>query len=246
MRSRTVIYLAIVLLNVIGVRASATTQQELKARVVSATKDLKDISMIGTVVESNKDIVEKVDASYARLYELKSARISLKAPDKLRIEGKLGMVKFEYIIAGGMKITRAPMLRFKKKEDYSSDPAKLQGPFDMGLVTPSLWENRRVEILDDPECKLNSEIMLKLRWLKGDMYYLAWVDEQNLWLKRIEKRDGEGKLRVRMVYSNPKNIGGVIWMPTTAEMYAPDGAKAGKTEISDIKFNVGMPDSMFE
>lgn len=168
MRSRIVIWLFVVW-GIAGqpLSASAITGQELKARVEAATKDFKDIDMLGTVVESDMGAIEKVEPSYARLYELKSAKISLKTPDKLRIEGKLGMVKFEYIINDGVKITRAPMVRFKKREDYKNDPAKLQEPLDIGLITPTIWRKRSVEIVDDAEATRNSEILLRLRWIKA-------------------------------------------------------------------------------
>ncbi len=156
------------------------------------------------------------------------------------------MVKFEYIIAGGRKIFRAPKVRINKTDDYSKDPAKLQTPLDLGLVTPQLWENRKVEIVDDPDAQANGEIKLKLTWFKGDMYNLTWIDATNLWLKRFEKHDCAGSLKARVVYSNPVNAGGVIWMPTKVELFAPDGTKAGTTELSDIKVNTNLPDSLFQ
>ncbi|MHB9035278.1 MAG: hypothetical protein ACYC64_01335 [Armatimonadota bacterium] len=240
------VMVAATLLSTVVAQAGAITESELKARVEAATKNLVDLSLLGTVVQSNKEALSKVDQNYARLYEFKSARVMLKLPDKVRMEGKLGMVKFEYIVNGGMKIFRASPVKISKKEDYSNDPAKLQSPLDVGLVTPVLWVKRSVEVLDDAEAKVNGEIKLRLRWLKGDMEYLAWIDEQNLWLKKLEKRDGQGNLKVRMVYSNPKNIGGIVWLPTRAEMYAPDGDRAGATEISDIKYNSSLPDSLFQ
>lgn len=224
----------------------ALTSAELKARVAAATKNLKDISMLGTVVNANKQAISKVDENYARLYDFKSARVMLKLPDKVRMEGKLGMVKFEYIVNGGTKIFRASPVRINKKENYSDDPAKLQSPLDVGIITPGLWEKRCVEVVDDAEAKSNGEIKLELRWLKGDMVYFAWLDEANLWLKKLEKRDAQGNLKFRMVYSNPKNVDGVIWLPTRAEMFAPDGDRAGTTEMSDIKYNSGLSDSLFE
>lgn len=226
--------------------AAPVTERDLKARIESATKDFKDLTTTVNVKEKNKSALTKVDENYARLYEFKSATLSLKAPDKIRIDSKLGMVKFEYIIAGGKKIFRAPKVRVNKTDDYSKDPAKLQTPLDLGLVTPQLWDNRKVELLDDADAQANGEIKLKLTWLKGDMYNLIWIDAANLWLKCFEKHDSAGNLKARVVYSNPVNAAGVIWMPTTVELYAPDGTKAGTTELSDIKINTNLPDTLFQ
>jgi len=229
-----------------GVGLAVETEKELKARIEAATKDLKDLSILGTVVESDKKVLAKVDPNYARLYEFKSARIMLKIPGKLRMEGKLGMVRFEYIVNGGMKIFRASPVKINKKEDYSKDPAKLQSALDIGLLTTSLWDNRKVEVVDDPECEDKGEIKLKLKWPKGDMTYYLWIDAKNLWMKRFEKRDAENNIKVATVYSNPKNIFGNLWMPTRAELYTENGDKAGASEVSDIKYNIGLPNSLFE
>lgn len=227
-------------------QAAPITTDELKCRVDAATKDFKDVTMTVTVKDKNKAALTKVDQNYARLYEFQSAALQLKAPDMIRIESKLGMVKFEYIISGGKKIFRAPKIRMNKVDDYSSDPAKLQSPLDLGIVTSQLFVGRKVEVVDDADGQAKGEIALKLTWLKGDMVNLVWLDAANLWLKRFEKRDSQGKLLARVVYSNPQNPGGVIWMPTKVELYAPDGDRAGSTELGDIKVNTNLPDSLFK
>jgi outer membrane lipoprotein-sorting protein len=222
------------------------TEQSLKTKITALTKDLQDLSMTGTVVQSNKDALAEVEPNFARLYEFKSAKVMLKLPDRLRMEGKLGMVRVEYVVNGSTKIFRASPIKVNKREEYPDDPAKLQGALDVGLVTPTMWKNRRIEIVDDSDADTCGEIKLRLRWPKGDMVYYAWLDAQNLWLKKYEKYDSQGKLKARMVYSNPKNIFGNMWMPTRVEMYAPDGDKAGTSEMSDIKYNIGLPDSLFK
>lgn len=232
--------------SVCAVQAAPITTDQLKDRIETATKNFKDATITATVKDKNKAALTKVDQNYARLYEFQSAALQLKTPDMIRIESKLGMVKFEYIIAGGKKIFRAPKIRMNRVDDYSNDPAKLQSPLDLGIVTPQLFVNRRVEVLDDADAASKGEIALKLTWLKGDMVNLVWLDATNLWLKRFEKRDSQGKLLARVVYSNPQNPGGVIWMPTKVELYAPDGDKAGSMELSDIKINTNLPDSLFK
>lgn len=226
--------------------SAAITESELKARVIESTKDFQDLSVVGTVIYKNKAALTKVDSAYSQLYEFKTANVKLKMPDKLRIDGKLGMVKVEYIVNQGTKIVRSPTLKINKKKDYSCDPAKLQNALDIGLITPSLWNGRQVEVIEDSEANANSEIKLRLKWTKGDMVYMAWVDEKDLWLKRFEKQDNAGNLQVRMVYSNPQKIGEVIWMPMKVEMFAADGEKAGASEFSDVKVNAGLADSIFE
>ncbi|MCX8053678.1 MAG: hypothetical protein N3B12_07700 [Armatimonadetes bacterium] len=222
------------------------TESELKARIEKAAEGFKDISMVGTVTYKNRKAIAKIESNYARLYEFKSANIYFKDPDKLRMDGKLGMVRFEYIVNGWSKIVRAPTIRLVKREDFTGDPAKLQDAFDLGIITPALWRNRRIEVIEDPEATSNSEIKVRLHWPKGDMMLLAWLDSKDLFLKRFEKRTGDGKLQFRAIYLNPKKVGGLIWMPTTVEIYTSDGEKAGASEYTDIKVNTGLSDSLFE
>lgn len=246
MSRRSSLVIATLMLLAVVVCAQPVSEQDLRVRIESATKDFRDVTMTVNVKDKNKAALTKVDPDYARLYEFQTATLWVKAPDKIRIDSKLGMVKFEYIVAGGKKIFRAPKVRINKVDDYSKDPAKLQTPLDLGIVTPQLWQNRKVQVLDDPEDRADGEIKLRLTWFKGDMYNLAWLDAANLWLKRFEKHDGAGNLRARVVYSNPVNVGGVIWMPTKVELFAPDGSKAGTTELTDIKVNTNLPDTLFQ
>ncbi|MGQ9454512.1 MAG: hypothetical protein ACUVRS_07260 [Armatimonadota bacterium] len=226
--------------------ANITKEEELKSRIELATAGFKDICFVGTVTQKNKKAMSKIESNYARLYDFQSARVYYKEPNKLRIEGKLGMVKFEYICNGNTKIVRAPAIRLSNRKDYPGDPAKLQDAFDIGLMTPSLWSHRNIEIIDDPEASANGEIKLRLRWPKGEMIHFAWLDGKDLWLKRFEKRTGDGKLLYRVNYSNPRKAGDIIWMPTVIEVFTSDGEKAGTTEYSDIKVNTNLSDTLFE
>ncbi len=238
---------AIVVCLAVGTPAGAViSEAELKARIEEATKGFKSVSMVGTVTYKNKKAIASIESNYARLYDFKSASISFKDPDKLRMDGKLGMVRFEYIVNGWSKIIRAPTVRFTKREDFTGDPAKLQDAFDVGLVTPALWRHRRIEVIDDAEAAARDEIKIRLHWPKGDMMLLAWLDKEDLWLKRFEKRTGAGELQLKVLYLKPRKAGGIIWMPTTVELYASDGEKAGASEYTDIRVNTGLADSFFE
>ncbi len=222
------------------------SEGELRSRITEATKSFQDLTMVGTVIYKDRKALAKIESAYSMLYDFKSATISFKYPDKLRMDGKLGMVRFEYIVNGSTKLIRAPSVRINKKEDYSNDPAKTQSALDIGLVTPSLWQKRKVELVNDLEAAVKGEFKLRLRWPKGDMIYYIWIDAKDLYLKMFEKRDAQGRLQIRVVYSNPKKFGGVIWVPTRVEVIGPDGDKAGVSEFSDVKVNTGLPDFLFE
>lgn len=222
------------------------SSDELKARIASQTKDFKDIVMTVTITGKNKDALEKIEPSYTRLYDFKSAVLSFKGPDKMRTEGKLGMVRFEYIINGVTKIVRSPTIRLNQVTKYPNEPAKLQDAFDLGLICSAIYKSRRIEVVEDAQAQINNEIKIRLFYPNGDMKYFAWLDKTNLWLKRFEKRTSKDVLKVRYEFYDAKNIDNVIWLPTKTEMFAPTGEKAGVSETSNIKINVGLDDKIFE
>ncbi len=224
----------------------AITVEQLQARITEATKNFKDFTTTAVVKDKNKKAMNKIEPGLQQLYESKSANISYKAPDKLKIEGKLGMVRAEYIVNGVIKTTRAPQISFRERKDYKDDPSKLQDALDVGLITPQLWKYRRLEIQTDPEAEKAGEIKVRYYFPKGDMNYTIWLDAKNLWLKRYEKREADGKFRVKVVYSMPMEIKDVIWLPTRVEMFDPDGNRAGMMEYTNIKANTGIDDKVFE
>lgn len=219
---------------------------ELKARVNRVSGKLKDISFSVTVIEKNQAALERMEPEYAALYELKSVRVYMKQPGMVRTEGKLGMVKFEYIINGWRKIVRAPMLKIRKESDYTGKPGKLTTPFDFGLVTPSLWDNRTVSVEEDAEASAAGEIRVRLRWAGSGTSIVAWLDSTNLCLKRVERRDSDDAARFRIIYMNHKLHDGVVWVPSRAEMFSPAGERVGVSELGDVKVNTGLPDSLFK
>lgn len=229
-----------------SVPAAALTVDEIKSGIARAAAGFKDASFELAVVEKNMEVIENVDSNMARMYEFKNARIYLKEPDKLRTEGKLGMVKFEYIINDGRKIIRAPMLKIRKESNYKGNPGKLSDALDFGILTPSLWAVRRLEVVDDPAAAAAGQTKIRLRWGDAAMSVLLWVDNKELSLKRMEKRDGDDRLKIAVVYSNHRRPHGAPWIPTRADVFAPDGAKIGASEASDLKVNSGLADTLFK
>lgn len=228
----------------LAVPALAITEDELKARVESATKGFSDISMTVTVDLKDKNALMKMEPSYARLYECKTANVYIKMPDKVKTEGKLGMVKFEYIINGTTKIFRAKNLRVNQKEDCAKKPAKLQGAFDFGLLTTSLWSSRIVKIIPDAQAEANGEIKLKLNWIVGSTGHIIWIDAKDLYLKKVQKVDGQDKVESTVVYSNPTRVDSIM-VPTKAELFSPEGVSVGISTLSNIKVNTNLSDSIF-
>lgn len=221
------------------------TLEELKEQITAKTANFKDLTQTAVITYKNKSAMAKVKDNLTNLYDFKTAKISIKYPDMMRTEGKLGMVGFTYIINGTTRYIRVPSLRTNKKNDYEKEPSKVQDLLQFGLVTPEIWTMREPKILPDPEAEANGEILLSAGHPNNDMQKLFWIDNTNFYMKKYEKRNPDGTVIVTIVYSKPELFDGVIWVPTVAELYAPNGDKAGELELQDTKVNTGLSDDLF-
>lgn len=222
------------------------TLDGLKTTVTKLTKDFRDVTMTAVVTYRNKRALAKVEESFTRLYEFKTAKISAKSPDKMKTEGRLGMLSFTYIVNDTTRIVRIPSIRMNKKDENKDQPSKVQDLSDMGILTPSAWRIRELCLCPDPEAASKDQVLINAAYPKNTMQNMFWIDTKNYCLTRFEKRDASGKVTIRLEYSKPQYFGNAIWLPTVVEIFAPDGERAGAMELRDIKVNTGLTDSMFE
>jgi len=222
------------------------TIEGLKAKVTEMTKDFKDVTMTAVVTYKNKRALAKVEESFTRLYEFKTAKVTAKSPDKLKTEGRLGMLSFTYIVNNTTRIVRVPTIRVNKTDEYKNEPSKLQDLLDIGLLTQGAWRVRQLVIMPDPDAVTKGEMLINAPYPNNTMQNLFWIDTTNFCLKRFEKRDANGKSTIKLEYSKPKYFGNAIWLPTVVEIFAPDGERAGAMELRDIQVNTGITDSLFE
>ena len=223
-----------------SVSASAA---DLRSRIRQETGDFKDISLTCKVLQADHDALRKIGKDFPKSYEFKSTLVRFKAPDKMKMEGKLGMVKIEIIINGNRKITIIPPIHYRKREDISDKPHKRQTDLDVGMITDSLWRGYIVTSIDDDGpadritfCRENSK----------DKKLVAWVDDKSLKLLKVEKYESDGRLISRYIYSGHSLINGVAWVPSKIQVYNCDGKLAGTTSYENIKINTGIPDSVFD
>ena len=97
--------------------------------------------MTAAVTYKNKRALAKVEESFTRLYEFKTAKVTAKSPDKLKTEGRLGMLSFTYIVNNTTRIVRVPTIRVNKKDEYKNEPSKLQDLLDIGCTDTGCLAN---------------------------------------------------------------------------------------------------------
>lgn len=223
------------------------TLGELQKRVVDATAGFKDIAATAVVEYKNDEVLAKIGKRYAQQLELKKALIRFKGPDKTRVEGALGVMKFVYITNHDHKIVRIKPIGYDKKESIVDKPHRRQDAIDMGLVTKDLWdqyviEKETTEGEGDALCHV-------LDLTRGDEFsnmYRIWINAKNLSLTRLEKYDPDKVThRLTYTYSEPQQVNG-MWIPTKIEMLSKNGELAGTTRIKDITVNTGLDDALFK
>ncbi|MHB0999467.1 MAG: DUF4292 domain-containing protein [Armatimonadota bacterium] len=224
--------------------ASANT--ELKNKVAKATQGFNDISLTCKVTRANTAELKKISSDFSKRYEFKSSKVYFKSPDKMKMEGKLGMVKMAIIIDGDRKALLIPSLRYSKKENIKNEPHKRQSDFDIGIFTDSLWRDYLVTDVDT--VKGSDGTAYKIVFVRDnakDKKQICWVDADTFKLTKLERYESDGSMKVRFTYSDHKRIGSV-WVPENIDIYNADGKLAASTEYENITVNAGIPDSTFK
>jgi hypothetical protein len=101
----------------LGIGLGLSFAADVRGQVKAATKGLKDITLTAKVVYGNKKELSKIGKDFPKSYDFKTTTVKYKAPDKMKVEGKLGMVGVTIIINGCFKAYRVPALHISKKED---------------------------------------------------------------------------------------------------------------------------------
>lgn len=214
--------------------------------VTKASDTFKDMTATLAVVQSNRRELEKMGKVFAETYQFKTAAVRFKSPDKLKMNGELGVMKAEFITAGNTRLVRIPSMRFKKKEDIAEQPEKKMTTLDIGVVSESVWSLYKVSLVRMEKNETGGPIyVIRLQTPTSKKSQLIWVDGTDLKLLKRERLLDDGSLKVRTVYSDHKLINGVL-IPARAEVYNGDGKLAAVTETRDIKINTGIEDKEFE
>jgi len=223
---------------------SAPGRADIETRVSQATSGLRDVSIRCKVTYANRNELKKIGRDLASTYEFKQTLVQYKAPDKFKIEGKLGMIKVRLLINGDEKGIYVP-LRGWHKENIRDAPHKRQTDFDMGIVSRSLWRCFVVQGEDTVTDLGAPAYKITFAWSNSrDKKQICWVDTQTLKMLKRQAFESDGSLIATYIYSDHHCLDG-IWVPGRVDVYGCDGKLAGTTVLEDIKVNSGIPDSEF-
>jgi len=245
MMKRNKLFVSVCLL-LAATAAFPITSADLRAKVAEATREFKDITLSCKILRANLPELRKIGKDFAKSYEFKSTNVSFKFPDKMMIEGKLGMLGVRLVMNRDKKVFSIPSLHYSTTEDIRNDPHKRQTDFDIGIVSDSLWRDYEIQGVEGE--KNSDNLVYKITFVRENARrkkLVAWVDASSLKLLKVEKFESDGSIISRFIYANHQLVGGV-WVPRRVDVYNEDGKLAGTTSYENIKVNTGLSDSAFK
>lgn len=225
---------------------SSSPANEIRNNIAQATRGLKDITLTGKVLYGNQRELAKIGKDFPKSYEFKTTTVRYKAPDKMRMEGKLGMVTVAVIVNGDTKAISIPSVKYSKKENIKSAPHKRQTAVDIGLITDDLWHS--FIVTDTVSEKGSTGTVYRITFVRSnarDRKLVCWVEPDTAKLLKFDKYHDDGSLKSRFIYSKHTRVNG-IWVPGRVDVYNEDGKLAGTTAYENVKVNTGIPDSVFK
>ena len=247
MISHARIRFSILMILLISFLVSGSANADIKKLISEATSSFKDISLTCKVERANIDELKKIGKDFSKSYEFKRSAIRYKSPEKMRIDGRLGMINISLIINGNTKEMSVPGLHISKRENLDKDPHKRQSDLDIGIVTGTIWDNYTVKNVVEEKTPDGPVYRITYAFDNStNMNHVCWVDAKTLKLLKVETYKSDGSLRARFIYSKHTYVQGVIWVPGRIEVYNGDGKLAGVTCYEDIKVNTGILDSVFK
>jgi outer membrane lipoprotein-sorting protein len=243
---RRLLISCILVLGIAAAASAATISNDDSIRLRARIKDYagKFASMKATVVvtKTNRRELDKMGAGIGMSYQFEKADVEFKSPDKMRLDGKLGMMKVQFVTTGSMRWVKTPVM--KKQEEITNEPMKQMTALDVGVVSERFWDLYDVKCVGIQDLESCPVYVLRLQ-AKGSMKsQLLYIDTVGLKLMRSDRLLDDGKINVKTIYSGHKQIGGV-WVPSKAMVYNGDDKLAAATETRDVAVNVPLEDKEF-
>lgn len=216
---------------------------ELLAKVRKQTAGFKDLRIDVEIAQQNQKELATISEDYGKAYEFKNSKLVFKSPDSLKISAKAGIVNVSYIVTGNTKIVRAGFIN--KKTDISDTPHKKQIAIEAGIVDEMFFRHFVVE--DCARETLDGKPVYKVTAVRSnspDKKQHTWVDANDLRVLKRERREADGSLIARHLYTKHTLAGG-IWVPGEVRVYGRSEKLAGTSIYKNPRVNTGVEDKEF-
>src|SRR5258708_464590 len=208
-----------------------------------ATSRVSDLEGTISVLKADQSELRKISRDFALAYQLHSFVMRFKKPDKLRMEGKIGL----YIVNGPIRFYSVPQLGIKKKDDMGASPGKRYSLLEVGLISKNELSSTEGKYLRDEPVDGASAHVFDVTYRGDDtVRYVLWIEPRTHIILKREWFDGAGKLKATFKYQEVKEIEPGVWFPRRIEIVNSEGILAGVTSCTEEKVNQGLPASIFQ
>lgn len=196
-------------------------------------------------VKGEQSELRKINKDFATSYKFSYLKVYYKEPLMLRAESRVEGTDLYYMISGGRKKYLIPKIHISTVQNIAHAPGKRQTMMDFGLLTPSLFADlmNAEFIRTDPD---NGDLVFDLTYKADDRSrYRVWVDPQKRFITKRVWFAQDGHEMATFTYAQPEEVNGV-WFPTRGTVRNADRVVAGITEMTQIRVNEGLKDSLFK
>jgi outer membrane lipoprotein-sorting protein len=219
--------------------------EDIHQRVSDATSGFRDLSLTARVVHTNPAALHKIGKDFSKNYDIKSTRLLYKCPDKMRLDGKIGLLNVVVVTNGDKKAFMIPSVHFRSTDNIKGQPHKRQSELDWGVLTGSLWNDYIV--LSAESESVSSGDMYKIVFRRSnsvDKKLAVWADAKSLKLLKLEKYESDGSMKSKYIFSGHKEYNH-IWVPSRIDVYNEDNTLAATSACENVAVNSGISDSRF-
>lgn len=229
-------------------KTATTTPPKVAAAPVSsetiATDKIKDLKASLRIVheETNFEELGKIGGAFATSYRIPRYDIAYKWPNKLRAEGKAGLVSAVIVYVGDTKMFKA--LGIKKTQDIKGEPGQKQSLMDIGIFAKDWLSTDYQAVFQRREGAL---IVYKLvqRGTINRSHEIVWVNPKTAITERRLSYNGDNVFQKELRYKNPREVKPGIYFPTRVEIYNPQGKLGAVQTVEEVTVNSDLPDSVF-
>lgn len=235
------------LLGMLGTVAAAPAQPQ-KSLADYAQTALRDLTADVDVISKNNHELKKIGKGYVDGYSLSSQEFWWSVPDRVRFQGKKGLLTVRRITNGDRMLLEVPPLH-RKVSDLSKKPGKGDSIADIGIITAD-WARDVGSRWLRSETRGGKTMQVFEYWERLDPRYkhTIVIDPQTkTMVERIDHHRNKKAVgfRKRFVYSAVINVNGIN-MPSRVELYNSENRLGAVMKYEKVRVNTNLSDNLFK
>jgi outer membrane lipoprotein-sorting protein len=191
--------------------------------------------------------LKRSDKNTNMVLEFSRLKLYYKAPDRLRIEGKRGLVPVTLVQSGHTQVVKLG-LGIKKSRDMSDEVRNKRSGLDIGLLSGQVWQDFDVTVVGHETWENQPATVLRIA-ARGDRpgssFQKLWIDPESLRMMCRERFRGNGQLKDRQVFREPVRLPGGTWLSRRIEVSNQAGRFVGALALGQFEVNQGVADNLF-